>query len=376
MPEIELRGLSKAYVPDEYAVADLDLTIPDRSFVCLLGPSGCGKTTTLRMIAGLEEPNAGRIEVGGRVLDEAPGQVFVPPEARNLGFMFQSYALWPHMTVERNIAFGLQLQGVPRSEIAQRVERMLDLLEVGGLGGRYASELSGGQQQRVALARMLAMDPAVWLMDEPLSNLDAALRLTMRSELKRLHQELESTVVFVTHDQSEAMSMATHIAVMKDGRIQQLGEPMEIYRRPATRFVANFIGSPPMNMLDPRLVRRDGDGPHILDAVAASDRAGSPVATVGIRPEDVVLDGGSLAGGSSNGHLTVGQGTVETVLPTGYEYIVSLEVGANRLFAISREGGSLRPGQSVPLNVDEAAIHLFGEDEMRIEPTARAAGHA
>ncbi|RVL95029.1 ABC transporter ATP-binding protein, partial [Sinorhizobium meliloti] len=246
MPTINLRGAQKNYgVNSANAVSNLDLEIRDGEFMCLLGPSGCGKTTTLRMIAGLENLSGGEIRIGERVVDCVTGGVFVPPEKREMGLVFQSYALWPHLTIERNTDFGLRLRKLPKAEREERVERIMQALDIAKYRDRYPSQLSGGQQQRVALARMLAINPGVLLLDEPLSNLDARLRLEMRAELKRLHKEFKTTIVFVTHDQWEAMTLATTIAVMNEGTLQQMGTPNDIYDRPANRFVAEFVGSPP-----------------------------------------------------------------------------------------------------------------------------------
>ncbi|HET8589849.1 MAG TPA: ABC transporter ATP-binding protein, partial [Nakamurella sp.] len=225
MPDITLRGIDKSYVSGQLAVSRLDLTIPAGSFMCLLGPSGCGKTTTLRMIGGLEQPSAGEISVGGRVLDSVPRGVFVPPERRQMGLVFQSYALWPHLTVTKNVEFGLRMQHVGPAERQRRVQQVLQTLRIADVAKRYPGQLSGGQQQRVALARMLVVKPEVLLLDEPLSNLDAQLRLEMRAELKRIHAEFGSTIVFVTHDQLEAMTLATHVAVMNTGVLEQFGAP-------------------------------------------------------------------------------------------------------------------------------------------------------
>ena len=251
MPTINLRGVEKTYsVKAANAVAGLDLEIGDGEFMCLLGPSGCGKTTTLRMIAGLEHLTDGEIQVGPRIVDLVAAGIFVPPEKREMGLVFQSYALWPHLTIERNTDFGLRLRNVPKAEREARVDKVMKTLGIEKYRDRYPSQLSGGQQQRVALARMLAVNPKVLLLDEPLSNLDAALRLEMRAELKRLHSEFKTTIVFVTHDQWEAMTLATTIAVMSEGRLQQVGKPEEIYDRPANRFVAQFVGNPPINVLE------------------------------------------------------------------------------------------------------------------------------
>jgi iron(III) transport system ATP-binding protein len=284
MPEIVLRGIDKSYVSGQLAVSGLDLTIPDGAFMCLLGPSGCGKTTTLRMISGLEQPTGGDIEVGGRLLDSVARGTFLPPEKRQMGLVFQSYALWPHLTVTKNVEFGLRMQHVGAAERRRRVADVLAALRISEVAERYPAQLSGGQQQRVALARMLVVKPDVLLLDEPLSNLDAQLRLEMRAELKRIHAEFGSTIVFVTHDQLEAMTLATHVAVMNTGVLEQFGSPLDIYNRPASKFVAEFVGSPPMNLAP-------GDGTDLLgtslrDYAAARLDAEPPgvVGSVGVRP--------------------------------------------------------------------------------------------
>ena len=220
MPDIEFKNVTKQF-GSVIAVNDLDLTIPDGGFVTLLGPSGCGKTTTLRMISGLEMPTHGEIKFGDLILSSASSGETIPPEKRGMGLVFQSYALWPHMTVAQNISFGLQMQRKSRQFQKDRLQELTQLLHINGLEGRYPLQLSGGQQQRVALARMLAVSPQVLLLDEPLSNLDARLRMEMRTELKRLHEQLRNTIVYVTHDQMEAMTMASHVAVLLDGRLQQ-----------------------------------------------------------------------------------------------------------------------------------------------------------
>ncbi len=246
MPTINLRGARKAYPgANSNAVPDLDLEIADGEFMCLLGPSGCGKTTTLRMIAGLENLSGGSLDIGGRVVDCPDQAVFIPPEKRELGLVFQSYALWPHLTIARNVDFGLRLRKMPAAERDARTEEVMKALGIEKYRDRFPSQLSGGQQQRVALARMLAVSPGVLLLDEPLSNLDARLRLEMRAELKRIHADFGTTILFVTHDQWEAMTLATTIAVMNEGRLQQMGTPDDIYERPANRFVAEFVGAPP-----------------------------------------------------------------------------------------------------------------------------------
>ncbi|MDJ0390561.1 ABC transporter ATP-binding protein [Roseomonas sp. E05] len=248
MPRLTLKGLSKAYGPLR-VVDDVDLTLQEGEFVCLLGPSGCGKTTTLRMIAGFIEPTAGSISMDGEVLS-MPSAV-LPPERRRMSMIFQSYAIWPNMTVAENVAFGLKLQKLPAAQVRMRTSEILEVVQMGHLADRYPAELSGGQQQRVALARAIVVKPAVLLLDEPLSNLDANLREEMRFEIRRLHDEFRITTVYVTHDQAEAMATADRIAVMSAGRIEQVDAPHLIYTQPRTRFVAAFIGR--TNLLEGRL---------------------------------------------------------------------------------------------------------------------------
>jgi iron(III) transport system ATP-binding protein len=255
MSRLVLKGLSKAYGPVR-VVDDVDLTLQEGEFVCLLGPSGCGKTTTLRMIAGFVEPTAGSISMNGEVLS-APGAV-LPPERRRMSMIFQSYAIWPNMTVAENVGFGLKLQKLPAAEVRARTKQILEVVQMGHLADRYPAELSGGQQQRVALARAIVVKPAVLLLDEPLSNLDANLREEMRFEIRRLHDEFRITTVYVTHDQAEAMATADRIAVMNAGRIEQVDAPHLIYTQPRTRFVAAFIGR--TNLLQGRLTKNDEIG--------------------------------------------------------------------------------------------------------------------
>jgi iron(III) transport system ATP-binding protein len=239
VPHLELKGLTKRYAG--VAVDGIDLAVDEGEFICLLGPSGCGKTTTLRMIAGFLEPDAGEIRVSGKVVS-TPGAV-LPPERRNMGMIFQSYAVWPHMTVRENVAYGLKMKKMPSATRVERTDALLNATKLAEYAGRYPAELSGGQQQRVALARALAPNPDILLLDEPLSNLDANLRGEMRFEIRRLHDEFRNTSIYVTHDQVEAMTMADRIVVMNAGRIEQIGTPEDVYERPNSRFVARFIGA-------------------------------------------------------------------------------------------------------------------------------------
>ncbi|MGE7369013.1 ABC transporter ATP-binding protein [Neorhizobium sp. NPDC001467] len=357
MPDITLSHVSKNYPGGgQAAVADLNLTIADGEFMCLLGPSGCGKTTTLRMIAGLEHLSGGQIAIGSRVVDSMPAGIFVPPEQRRLGLVFQSYALWPHMTVERNIDFGLRLRKLPDAERRAKVNDVMEKLRIRDYAKRYPSQLSGGQQQRVALARMLAVNPDVLLLDEPLSNLDAALRLEMRAELRRLHEEFRTTIVFVTHDQWEAMTLATTIAVMNGGRLQQVGAPDDIYSRPVNRFVAEFIGNPPINM-----VELGGNSPHGgLATRLFGERALSGASAVGIRPEEITLAPGADA-------VPLGALRLESVMPTGGSWILEFSLGTERVFHATHLRPIARPGDMVTCFALPEGLHLFDATGRRIE---------
>ena len=349
------------------AVDGLDLEIEDGRFVCLLGPSGCGKTTTLRMLAGLEFPDSGRIRSGERVLSDGDTGAFVAPEKRGVGLVFQSYALWPHMTVAQNIAFGLEERRWPRDRRTARVRELLELLRIGDLGSRYPSQLSGGQQQRVALARSLAPGTDLLLLDEPLSNLDAQLRLEMRAELKRLHERIGTTIVFVTHDQLEAMTMATDVAVMKDGRLQQYATPLEVYRRPVNEFVASFMGSPAMNMIRVWDASTGDLARRAVDWIARTGRPAAGLSTIGVRPEAIVI--GTVATGSADRWRE--QATIEAVLPTGAEWIVRLRAGGSALlFALTSRDPLLETGAHVAIEVSGDAFHLFDGEGIRVADAA------
>jgi iron(III) transport system ATP-binding protein len=365
MPDIDLAHISKSYVSGQLAVDGLDLRIPDGSFTCLLGPSGCGKTTTLRMIAGLEQPTAGEIRVGDRVLDSVESGVFVPTERRHMGLVFQSYALWPHLTVRKNVEFGLRMQRVSSSERKKRVDEVLSALHIEAVRDRYPAQLSGGQQQRVSLARMLVVNPEVLLLDEPLSNLDAQLRLEMRAELKRIHEQFKSTIVFVTHDQLEAMTLATQIAVMNTGVLEQLGEPMEIYGRPMTRFVADFVGSTPMNIYDVGGDDESGIGVSVHQYVSTRMRDSRPdlLSAVGVRPETVRLV-------TSPDQVPPGAwsvtGVVQAVLPTGSTWVVRVDCADSSLFAVSFQPVDLAPGTEVTCVADARDLHAFDRSGQRV----------
>jgi iron(III) transport system ATP-binding protein len=361
MPAIVLRGLTKEYTPGVRAVDALDLTIPDGAFMCLLGPSGCGKTTTLRMIAGLEQPTSGEISAGDRTLDAPDRGQYVPSEKRDMGLVFQSYALWPHLSVGGNVEFGLRMRKLPRRMRADRVREVLSLLRIEHLIDRYPAQLSGGQQQRVALARMLAVKPSVLLLDEPLSNLDARLRLEMRAELKRLHDELRTTIVFVTHDQFEAMTLGTHVAVMNEGVLQQVASPMDIYRRPANVTVARFVGNPPMNLFSL------GDGADPLGwrswLVPWCDGDLPRAGWIGVRPEAVRLGADATA---ADGRW-IGNAIVESVLPTGPTFVIQVQLDEQRLFVESFRELGVQRGDGLACAIDASAFHVFDDAGARHE---------
>jgi multiple sugar transport system ATP-binding protein len=330
MPKIELKHVTKRF-GKFIAVEDLNLTIEDRSFVTLLGPSGCGKTTTLRMIAGLETPSEGTITINDRVVFSSEQGIDISPDKRDVGFLFQNYALWPHMTVYKNIAFGLENLKWSKDKIEEKVTELLDMLKIGEFRERYPSELSGGQQQRVAIARTLATGPKALFMDEPLSNLDAKLRMEMRTELKRLHRETDSTFVYVTHDQLEAMTLSNRVCLMKNGYMQQYAPPLEVYRRPANTFVADFVGSPNINLiqgivesLNPIVLALGGDVKlAYLPTDTVQLEKGQEI-VLGIRPEHVeITDSDAMI-----------EGTILSSLPSGMETIVQLSMGTSYLHSV------------------------------------------
>ena len=323
MPEIRLEHVTKRFTKF-VAVDDLNLVIEDNDFITLLGPSGCGKTTTLRMIAGLETPTEGRITIGDTVVFDADKGIDLPPIKRDVGFLFQNYALWPHMTVYQNIAFGLENLKWDKKRIADRVAELLKTLHIEQFAKRYPSELSGGQQQRVAIARTLAPGPKVLFMDEPLSNLDAKLRMEMRTELKRLHRDTDSTFVYVTHDQLEAMTLSTKVCIMKTGLLQQYAPPLKMYAEPANLFVADFMGNPAMNFIkgtirDDELSFAGVKAQYVTDTPVKGEKK----VVVGVRPEHVLI--------GENGKVT---GKVYSTLPTGMETTVRIDLDGDQITSV------------------------------------------
>ncbi len=353
MAEIDLQGLRKTY-GRVVAIRELSLQIRDGEFLVLLGPSGCGKTTTLRAIAGLEALDRGRIMIGGRDVTA------LPPGKRGIAMVFQSYAVFPHMRVYDNVVFGLRMRGVPEAEQRRRAAETADLLGIADLLDRYPAQLSGGQRQRVAVARAIVMRPDVLLMDEPLSNLDALLRLHMRAELKRLHREVGSTTVYVTHDQLEALSLGDRIAVMKDGAIVQCGTATEIYDTPANRFVGSFIGAPPMNFVSGTL--RAADGRLVVDTAGGSvalpdalrtslgERAGREI-VVGIRPEHI-----EVAAAQATEAIAA---EVIVVEPVGAYQLMTVRAGRELLKVTVPTDLDVQPAQRVWLRMNPGRIRLM-----------------
>jgi len=371
MASLTIRNVVKRYGTVD-VLKGIDLAIADGEFMVLVGPSGCGKSTLLNMIAGLDTITDGEIAIDGQRVNEKH------PKDRDIAMVFQSYALYPNMTVEENIGFGLEMRGVPKPERQKAIERVARLLQIEALLKRKPSQLSGGQRQRVAMGRALVRDPKIFLFDEPLSNLDAKLRVEMRTEIKKLHQRLGTTVVYVTHDQIEAMTLATRIAVMRHGEIQQLGTPREIYDRPANTFVASFMGSPPMNLIPARLVNGGGSGygvsvrrPDGQDLELALPEANGAYARyvgrevlLGLRPE-CISDPQSLNGASNA--IQQAECRIEVVEPTGPDVVAIIEMGGREVTARLRADAEARPGERTQLAIDMSKAVLFDtETERRI----------
>jgi multiple sugar transport system ATP-binding protein len=355
MAAVDIRRVKKAF-GSTHVIHGVDIGIEDGEFVVLVGPSGCGKSTLLRMIAGLEQITSGEIAIGGQVVNN------LQPKDRDIAMVFQNYALYPHMTVRDNMAFSLKLRGVDKGAIETRVRQAAEILGLMPFLDRYPRQLSGGQRQRVAMGRAIVRNPQVFLFDEPLSNLDAKLRVQMRTEIKALHQRLKTTSVYVTHDQVEAMTMADRIVVMHDGVVEQIGTPLELYDNPANLFVAGFIGSPAMNFINGTLRRNNGtvwveaaDGTHLPAAPNAPGQNGQPV-IYGFRPEHMTLTEGE-------------QGVPAKVIvvePTGADTFVYTDVAGTQACAIFTERHGFTPGETIRLQPNLSVVHLFDAASGRV----------
>jgi multiple sugar transport system ATP-binding protein len=363
MAQVSVRKVVKTYETYQ-AVHGIDLEIADEEFVVLVGPSGCGKSTTLRMIAGLEEITSGEIWIGGDLVND------VPPRDRDIAMVFQNYALYPHMSVFENMAFGLKLRKFPRDEIKRRVDEAARILDLSALLERKPKALSGGQRQRVAMGRAIVRNPRVFLFDEPLSNLDAKLRVQMRTEIKKVHQTIPTTTVYVTHDQVEAMTLADRVVVMNQGRIEQVGPPQELYHNPATRFVAGFIGSPAMNFLPVRVFENGGllvqlaNGEKLPVPPQFSNRYGpykDREMTLGVRPEHLTETSASEKPGVA--HI---QAPVDVVEPMGMETIVHFFIGGVPVSARVDPATHAVPGEMLTLAADMNRMHMIDNESGRV----------
>ena len=363
MASLSLRHIYKKYPGGVTAVSDFNLEIKDKEFIVLVGPSGCGKSTTLRMIAGLEEISEGELFIGDRLVND------VAPKDRKIAMVFQNYALYPHMTVSENMAFGLKLSKTPKEEIKRRVEEAARILDITHLLDRKPKALSGGQKQRVALGRAIVRNPMVFLLDEPLSNLDAKLRATMRTELTKLHQRVETTFVYVTHDQVEAMTMASRIVVMKDGLIQQVDTPQKLYDYPVNMFVAGFIGTPQMNFINGNLVKKGADVYFEFEGNSIkvpAEKANAPElqeyigqeVVVGIRPESIHDQPAQI---SALEDSTV-DSYVEVTELMGAEIYLYLVIGETKLIARVSARSTSRAGDTIKIALDTARMHIFDKD--------------
>jgi multiple sugar transport system ATP-binding protein len=358
MASVRLNGVTKIFPPDVRAIDNISLDVPDKQFLVLVGPSGCGKSTTLRAIAGLEEVTKGEIYIDDKMVND------VPPKNRNIAMVFQNYALYPHMTVYKNMAFGLKLRRMPKAEIDQRVKETADILGIRHLLDRKPKALSGGERQRVAVGRAIVRKPKVFLFDEPLSNLDAKLRVQMRAELSKLHQRLQTTMIYVTHDQVEAMTMGDRIVVLKDGIVQQIDNPINLYDHPATVFVAGFIGSPPMNFFNGAIESENGslffnEGKFKVQVSREHKEKVAPYAgrkiLFGIRPEDISPKG--TVGGPTAGRQVTS--TIEVVEPMGSEVYLYLNTGINSYIARVKSHPKSGIRQSIDMVFDMDKAHFF-----------------
>jgi multiple sugar transport system ATP-binding protein len=354
MAKVILKDINKLYPNGFHAVHDTNIEVNDREFVILVGPSGCGKSTTLRMIAGLEEVSSGDMYIDDRRVND------VHPKDRDIAMVFQNYALYPHMSVYDNMAFGLKMRKMPKAEIDKRVKEASQILHIEGLLDRKPKQLSGGQRQRVALGRAIVRNPKVFLFDEPLSNLDAKLRVTMRAEISKIHHQLQATMIYVTHDQTEAMTMGDRIVVMKDGFIQQIESPMNLYNNPANKFVAGFIGSPPMNFHNVTVKGNNAEAKGLKLVLNSKQQEklkayeGKDV-TIGFRPEHLYI------GGESTSNVS---GIIDVVEPLGSEIIlyVTLESG-NSIVVKSTPDHFFKVNDKVTLNLDMNRAHFFNNEE-------------
>lgn len=350
MGQILLDGIVKSY-GKEVVVKNLDLLVEPGEFLTILGPSGCGKTTTLRMIAGLEEPNQGNIKLDDKVVFSRNEGVVIPPEARNLGLIFQSYALWPHMTVEKNITLALKEQKISKDEIASRLANALNMVQLTGYAERYPSELSGGQQQRVAVARLIALRPTILLMDEPLSNLDAKLRTEMRASLKRLHRDLDATTVYVTHDQIEALTLSDRVIIMNEGQIMQEGSPYDIYHHPTNIFVAEFIGDPGINLFEGNIENGKLNCGGISIPLPSNISNNNGRLTVGVRPEKI-----EVSESKKSGWQEVTTGIIQ---PTGANTIMEVKSEDTSITVLQNGFINLSENSQLWINFDSETLSFF-----------------
>ena len=367
MASVSLREIYKKYAGGVIAVSDFNIEIKDKEFIILVGPSGCGKSTTLRMIAGLEEISEGELYIGDRLVND------IAPKDRDIAMVFQNYALYPHMTVFENMAFGLKLRKVPKDEIARKVEEAARILDIAHLLDRKPKALSGGQRQRVALGRAIVREPQVFLLDEPLSNLDAKLRVQMRIEISKLHQRLQTTIIYVTHDQTEAMTLGTRIVVLKDGIIQQVDTPQNLYDKPCNLFVAGFMGMPPMNFIDCKVVKSGADillmfGSHSIkvpdskaERLIALDAVDKEV-VLGIRPEDIKDDEEFITKHSA----TTFEATVKVYELLGAEVNLHYDIADTTCTAKVNPRTTARPGDVVKFAMDISRLHVFDKETEQI----------
>lgn len=369
MSRIELKNIDK-YYGKNHVLKDLNLTIEDGDFMTLLGPSGCGKTTTLRVVSGLEKPQNGFIHMDGKEVVNAAEAHFEPPSARGLNLVFQSYALWPHMTVFENVAFGLKIKKVDKKVIDKKVGLALERMQIAQYAKRYPTELSGGQQQRVAIARAIVSEPSLLLLDEPLSNLDAKLRVDMRSELKRLHKETGSTIIYVTHDQIEALTMSTKIAIFFEGVLVQVAPPLELYNNPVDLRVADFIGNPRINFVDGKaklepdalVVTTDAGNTFRFDRGDMAEEFQSAAhfdAVLGIRPEQIGLS-------TSRPSPDALEAKIYTVMPAGSETLVTVRIGESLIIIKELGNTTYDNDQTVYLTLDEKRMNVFDKSSGRL----------